>query len=164
MKKTILSVIICEDADGDGYYCWGLGPKPSHCPSWVPDTPDGDDSDINYGPIDTYGNLQALASGTTINTPVFYSTNNTITQHLGVVNGGVITVEATTTMSGDGKIRVCEGGKLIVDGGTLQNADLELVPGCQVIIKNNGNIYMANGKTFNAPEGVIVDIPYGSVN
>lgn len=158
------SDIICEDADGDGYYCWGLGPKPSHCPSWVPDTPDGDDSDINYGPIDTYGNLQALASGTTINTPVFYSTNNTITQHLGVVNGGVITVEATTTMSGDGKIRVCEGGKLIVDGGTLQNADLELVPGCQVIIKNNGNIYMANGKTFNAPEGVIVDIPYGSVN
>ena len=24
--------ILCTDNDGDGYYCWGMGPKPSHCP------------------------------------------------------------------------------------------------------------------------------------
>lgn len=158
------SDIVCEDADGDGYYFWGVGSKPSHCPSWVPDTPDGDDSNINYGPIDAYGNLQALPAGTTIKTSVTYNSNNTITQHLGVVNGGTITVKATTTMSGNGKIRVCEGGKLIVDGGTLQNADLELVPGCQVVVKNNGKVNMASGKTFDAPEGAVVEIPYGSIN
>jgi hypothetical protein len=67
-------------------------------------------------------------------------------------------------MSGNGKIRICEGGKLIVDGGTLQNADLELVPGCHITIKNNGKINMARGKTFEAPEGVVIDIPYGSIN
>lgn len=158
------SDIICSDADGDGYYFWGPGAKPSHCPSWVPNTPDGDDSNINYGPIDAYGNLQSLPAGTTIKTAVTYNSNNTITQHLGVVSGGIITVKATSTMSGNGKIRVCEGGKLIVDGGTLQNADLELVPGSQVTIKNNGKINMASGKTFDAPEGVVVDIPYGSIN
>lgn len=158
------SDIVCEDADGDGYYFWGVGSKPSHCPSWVPDTPDGNDSDINYGPIDAYGNLQSLPTGTTIKTPVTYNSNNSITQHLGVVNGGTITVKATTTMSGNGKIRVCEGGKLIVDGGTLQNADLELVPGCQVVVKNNGKVNMASGKTFDAPEGAVVEIPYGSIN
>jgi len=26
--------IICEDRDGDGYYYWGIGPKPSTCPCW----------------------------------------------------------------------------------------------------------------------------------
>ena len=158
------SNIVCSDADGDGYYYWGPIGKPSHCPSWVPDTPDGDDSNINYGPIDAYGFLQSLPAGTTIKTAVTYNSNNTITQHLGVVSGGIITVKATSTMSGNGKIRVCEGGKLIVDGGTLQNANLELVPGSQVTIKNNGKINMASGKTFEAPEGVIVDIPYGSIN
>ena len=158
------SDIVCSDADGDGYYFWGLGPKPSHCPLWAPDTPDGDDSNINYGPIDAYGNLQTLPAGTTIKTSVTYNSNNTITQHLGVVSGGIITVKATSTMSGNGKIRICEGGKLIVDGGTLQNADLELVPGCHITIKNNGKINMASGKTFEAPEGVVVDIPYGSIN
>ena len=49
------SDIVCEDADGDGYYFWGIGPKPSDCPSWVPDTPDGDDSDYRKGPINNNG-------------------------------------------------------------------------------------------------------------
>ena len=158
------SDIVCEDADGDGYYFWGIGPKPSQCPSWVPDVPDGNDSDINYGPIDAYGNLQSLPSGTTIRNSITYNSNNSINQHLGIVNGGIITVKATSVISGTGRIRVCEGGKLIVDGGTLQNADLELVPGCEVVVKNNGKINMASGKTFEAPEGALVDIPYGSIN
>ena len=35
------SDIVCADNDGDGYYSWGIGPKPSHCPD-SPDVPDGD--------------------------------------------------------------------------------------------------------------------------
>ena len=46
---------IWEDNDGDGYYNWGIGPKPSNCPSWIPDTPDGDDSNAAEGPMDEYG-------------------------------------------------------------------------------------------------------------
>ncbi len=50
--------ILCTDNDGDGYYCWGMGPKPSHCPD-SPDEPDGDDSDPCIGPMDEYGNFKS---------------------------------------------------------------------------------------------------------
>ena len=46
--------IVCVDNDGDGYYSWGIGPKPAHCPP-CPAEPDGDDSDPNIGPMDEYG-------------------------------------------------------------------------------------------------------------
>ena len=51
--------VLCTDNDGDGYYCWGIGPKPSHCPE-CPDEPDGDDSDPCIGPMDEYGNLKSI--------------------------------------------------------------------------------------------------------
>lgn len=41
--------IVCEDADGDGYYYWGIGPKPTWCPAWVPNTKDGNDSNYTEG-------------------------------------------------------------------------------------------------------------------
>ncbi|MBP5423599.1 MAG: hypothetical protein J6Y78_14285, partial [Paludibacteraceae bacterium] len=44
----------CVDMDGDGYYYWGIGPKPAHCPP-CPDEPDGDDSNPNLGPLNSYG-------------------------------------------------------------------------------------------------------------
>jgi hypothetical protein len=45
--------VICADGDGDGYYWWGLGPKPASCTG--PDTPDGNDTDPTLGPLDQYG-------------------------------------------------------------------------------------------------------------
>ncbi|MCK9236243.1 MAG: hypothetical protein M0P09_08030 [Acholeplasmataceae bacterium] len=48
------SDINCYDKDGDGYYFWGIGPKPDHCPP-CPDEPDGDDSNPSLGPINEYG-------------------------------------------------------------------------------------------------------------
>ena len=156
--------ILCEDADGDGFYFWGIGDRPAHCPSWVPDEPDGDDSDINYGPLDEYGHLEQLTCGYTINTPTAHTGNQTLTCRIGIVNGGVLTITGTATMSGNAKIRVCEGGTLIVDGGIIQNADLVLVPGCTVVLRNGGIINMAAGKTFEAPVGVAVNIESGEIN
>ncbi|NJM15161.1 MAG: T9SS type A sorting domain-containing protein [Bacteroidales bacterium] len=46
--------IKCLDLDGDGYYNWGIGPKPAHCPP-CPDLPDGDDSNPALGPVDEFG-------------------------------------------------------------------------------------------------------------
>lgn len=48
------SDVNCKDEDGDGYYFWGIGPKPSHCPS-CSDMPDGDDSDASLGPLNEDG-------------------------------------------------------------------------------------------------------------
>lgn len=46
--------IQCYDMDRDGYYYWGIGPKPAHCPQ-CPDEPDGDDSNPALGPLNAYG-------------------------------------------------------------------------------------------------------------
>lgn len=46
--------IICEDLDGDGYYNWGIGPKPSYCPP-CPDQPDGNDRNPNVGGMNSFG-------------------------------------------------------------------------------------------------------------
>jgi hypothetical protein len=70
----------------------------------------------------------------------------------------------TEPSPGHTKIRVCEGGILIVDGGTLQNADITMVPGSTLIIRNNGVINMASGKEFIAPVGTIVNIESGEIN
>ena len=63
-KAPIISTInsydvICTDSDGDGYYWWGLGPKPANCPP-CPDQADGDDSDPTKGPLDQYGYCMPL--------------------------------------------------------------------------------------------------------
>lgn len=47
-----------QDADGDGYYWWGLGTKPAGCPG--PDLPDGNDTDATLGPLDEYGYCMQL--------------------------------------------------------------------------------------------------------
>lgn len=157
--------VICEDRDGDGYYFWGIGQKPANCPDWVPDVKDGDDFNINYGTMDENGFLQSLSpNGYTINTSVTYSSNNVVSSRIGIVNNGILTITGTTTMNAQSVIRVCEGGTLIVDGGTLQNANLKLIPGSHLIIRNNGSINMSSDTPFYAPLGVIVDIESGTID
>jgi C1A family cysteine protease len=55
-RKLDITDVICNDNDGDGYYSWGIGPKPAHCPD-SPDEADGDDSNPCIGPMDEYGHL-----------------------------------------------------------------------------------------------------------
>jgi hypothetical protein len=157
------SDIVCEDADGDGYYFWGVGDKPAHCPSWAPDTPDGDDSDINSGPLDNYGYCANLPPGITIKTPRTFSGSDTESRRIGIVNEGILTITGSTTLTGNAKIRVCENGILIIDGGTLNDAKIDMVPGGKLIIRNNGTINMAYGENFNAPAGAIVEIEEGEI-
>ena len=51
----------CVDMDGDGYYNWGIGPKPAHCPP-CPDEPDGDDSNPNLGPLNSFGQCTIIGT------------------------------------------------------------------------------------------------------
>jgi Leucine-rich repeat (LRR) protein len=64
--------IHCVDNDGDGYYNWGIGPKPSHCPE-CPAKPDGNDANPCIGPMDEYGNLfSPTATPKTYDTVILY--------------------------------------------------------------------------------------------
>lgn len=53
--------IVCVDRDGDGYYSWGLGPKPANCPP-SPDQPDGNDHDASLGPMNQFGFCKKLGA------------------------------------------------------------------------------------------------------
>jgi len=46
--------IKCRDEDNDGFYFWGIGSKPGHCPP-CPDERDGDDNDPSVGPLNENG-------------------------------------------------------------------------------------------------------------
>lgn len=155
--------IVCEDADGDGLYFWGLGPKPSNCPSWVPDIRDGDDSDINYGEMDMYGYLQELPTGITIKTDTICYESHLESKRIGIVNDGVLTITGNITMTSPSIIRVCEGGELVVDGGNIGNADIQIVPGGTLTVKNNGVISMASGKSLEVPIGAVLNLENGVI-
>lgn len=161
------SDIVCEDADGDGYYCWGLGEKPSSSPSWVPDSPDGDDSDYRYGPIDAYGNIEDLElrglETTNIISNYTFTERDFLYSNICVCGLSKLTIQSLITLYGKVKIKVEPQGELVIDGGQLLNADIELSSGSKLLIKNGGSISMRNGKEFYAPMGAVVEIEEGLI-
>ena len=161
--------IVCEDADGDGYYFWGISSnKPSNCPSWVPNEPDGNDSNYQYGPMDSHGNLEdlelrALQTTHTV-TDVTYTSRAYFYTTTCVCSMSKLTIKSTITIYGNAKIIVEQNGELVIDGGELQNADIELNVGSKLVLKNGGTIKMRNGKNFYAPIGASVTIEEGEIN
>lgn len=99
----------------------------------------------------------------TIKTSTTYDTNTNLSGRIGIVKDGVLIISSTINQSGSGRIRVCEGGALIVDGGALLNANITMIPGSTLILKNNGRISMAPGWSFYAPKGVVVKIESGEI-
>ena len=162
-----MAEIICEDADGDGYYFWGLGAKPASCPSWAPDEPDGDDHCYQYGPMDDFGNLRDLSSEAlneiVINDDVIYDTRKYVYNSIRIVSGGKLTVTDLINLYGNCIITIENGGQLIIDGGTIQGACLQLGNESSLTIRNNGVINMRSNCDFAAPQGAVVNIEYGRI-
>lgn len=157
------SDVVCEDADGDGYYFWGLGPKPSNCPSGVPDTPDGDDSDPTVGAMDAYGNLTTLTNEIVISSLVNYNTVKNFRHNIRITNGGHLRITNTTSLRNAAQIIVENGGILTIDGGTLNNARITFNTGSTLNIQNNGTIKKAAGQDLVVPIGTVVNAPYGNI-
>ena len=162
------SDVICEDADGDGYYFWGIGSRPFPCPFWIPFEPDGDDSNYQYGPMDSHGKLEDLGlralQTTHISSNLTYRSNAFFYTNTCVCSMSKLTIKSTITLYGNTKIIIEPDGELVIDGGVLQNADIELNAGSKLVLKNGGTINMRNGKDFYAPIGAIVTIEEGQIN
>ncbi len=90
-----------EDADGDGYYWWGLGPKPANCPG--PDQADGDDSDPTKGPLDQYGYCMPLG-------PVSSPVANFTADPTNLYEGGTVTFADASTNAPTSWSWTFEGG------------------------------------------------------
>ena len=68
--------VSCTDNDNDGYYNWGIGPKPSTCPANAKAEEDCDDSNPNLGPMSVNcGSKYESAEQKSTPTPVQTSTS-----------------------------------------------------------------------------------------
>ena len=141
--------IICSDADNDGYYFWGIGDKPAHCPVWAPDTPDGDDSNPLYGAMDEYGFLQEMGphnkSPLHVSKDRAFTTPQIIDRDITITSGATLTITSYLTMHPDAKILI-QGGKLVLDGGTIRNGYIRNKG--SLIIKNDGVVEMCGDDQF----------------
>lgn len=166
------SDIVCEDADGDGYYFWGIGNKPSYCPTWVPDVADGNDNDYSKGQLyltDPYtiGSLEPLTPNS--NTPItisgntYYSSRYSVYSNINITSGGTLTVSNILNLFGRVTITVQSGGHLVIDGGVITNANITFASGGKLTIKNGGKLVMRTNTDFYVPTGALVDITSGEI-
>ncbi len=152
------------DNDGDGYYYWGVGVRPMHTPEWVPYNADGDDGNPLLGPMNEYGYCDEIGPTEENSLKMNIGNNYCATPllHRGNViipSGATLLVTSHMTMHKDAKI-IINGGKLIIDGGTIHNGDI-LNKG-SVIIKNGGRVEMRSDDEFinNAPSVTIENNGY----
>lgn len=163
--------IVCEDVDGDGYYNWGIGSKPAHCPNWVPDTPDGDDSDYTKGPVDKYGflsDIPSMVSDSTIYIAQDTEWNNQkyVYHNVYVYGGKTLRITNDITFYRGASLYLSSGSKLIIDGGSLTNVSITYVgtSGTSIQLLNNGEIKYIDNQDFKVPLGVSLDINHGKIN
>jgi len=129
--------VICEDKDGDGYYWWGLGPKPAGYN--IPDTPDGDDSDPTRGPVDAYGYYILLS----LPPAADFSADKTTIVEGETVQFIDLSSQITTSWSW-----VFEGGNPATS--TAQNPIVSYaVPGSYKVALTASNVYGSNTKTVS---------------
>ena len=159
--------IICEDSDGDGYYFWGIGPKPLSCPSWIPDEPDGDDSDTMAGPMDEYGYLEDLNP---LHRPIIEITTSEATTEIGrhynyirISNNATWTINHNQYFYNGAEIIVKNGSTLVVSGATLENVNISIESGAKIIVNNNGRIHLKSLSEFAPPLGAIIEMNYGEI-
>jgi hypothetical protein len=160
--------IKCLDLDGDGYYNWGIGPKPANCPACVSDEEDGDDSDPNLGPMDEYGYCQQLTApitypGTTITSNTTWNTKQTFCGNLVISNGATLTITNQLTMPIFSTITLQGNSKLIIDGGKITYANIIANSGSELTLQNNGILELYKNDELTINTGAIFNHTYGEV-
>lgn len=158
--------VICEDRDGDGYYFWGLGDKPAHCPSCAPDTPDGDDSNPGLTVMNEYGQFLPIINRTEsiIFTNTTWNANDTLCGDVYIQDNATLTItNASITLHPLSHILVEEGATLIVDNATIVNAEIIVQDGGSLIIRNNGIIQQGEDDKIDIQLGGTLQIISGEI-
>ena len=155
--------IVIKDSDVDGYYTWGLREKPDSLPKWIPEIPDGDDSNPDYGPIDQYGHIQEIILGPTIKieTKEYWSEDNYLYNNIIIANEGSLTISSDIILYKDACVLVENGGELIIDNGCIRQADITLKNGANMIVKDNGKVVLDSYDDFISEIGATLTIYSG---
>lgn len=158
--------VVCEDRDGDGYYFWGLGDKPAHCPSCAPEIPDGDDSNPDLTVMNEYGQFlpQLVQSDEIITTNTLWSVDDTLCGDVYIQNNATLTItNASITLHPLSHILVEEGATLIVDNSTIINAEIIVNAGGNLIVRNNGIIQEGEDDKVDIQLGGLMQIESGEI-
>lgn len=154
--------ILCEDRDGDGYYNWGLGNKPSTCPDCAPDDEDGDDSDPMVGPMDELGNLSPITpyihQGTTIVGTEIWEDTVILCGNLTIENNSslVITNSGILVMPNHSVIRVKSGAELQVVAARIKNSNIVVEAGGKLRILYGQLMRDFNDEIFIEQGGIFI--------
>ena len=144
--------VACLDVDGDGYYNWGIGPKPATCPN-CPDAEDCDDSSPLIGPYNEKYECVVLCNNYVyssipehITGQALWGSEKYLDHDIIIDNGGTLTILNTIHMGGLTKIIVKPGGKLILDyGAVLTGLCDNMWQGIEVWGNSNTHQYAING-------------------
>lgn len=99
-----------------------------------------------------------------VESTVYWNRDQTIDKTIYIKQGGTLYVTATIGMGSTKKIIVRNGGKLVIDGGVLNNAFIEVESGGQLQIINNGTIKLRNAAALDVKKGGTLDINYGYID
>lgn len=137
--------IVVEDADGDGYYFWGVGERPTSLPNWVPMEPDGEDTDPTKGPLDNFGNLRNINFTDTLH-KIHITRSQTLSSSeyclptIYVESGATLKITGDICLNRHSRIFVKNGGILVLDGAHLTRASIKVYSGGKVEIKNGSSL------------------------
>lgn len=158
--------IICEDADGDGYFFWGTGPKPVSCPEYAMDEADFDDSNTLLGSINASGVVENLNPEEldTLDANSFFDLEYTHNcyNHI-VVSPGYFDIIDDIHFHNGAKIFMRSGAILELYDGTLYDAEIIMEPGSKLTVNYGAGIKLRQGVSFNPPLGAIVEINHGFI-
>lgn len=159
--------IQCTDEDGDGYYFWGIGPRPASCPVWAPEEPDGDDSDYSAGPLDSLGykksNSPDLQDTLYVDQNTTWDSYRYLHRHVCVCNGATLTIQSEVRCYDGVSFTILPAATLAVSGGKVNNALLKPRSGGNVLLINQGEILLPCGRDVEFPIGVGLLMNSGSI-
>ena len=158
-----------EDLDGDGYYNWGIGPRPdSRLPVWAEQEEDGDDSNPAIGRMTDYGFMEAADSISYLEIANDSIATSSWFQRVPIVidAGKQLTIKGTVVCHPDAQIEMDYGSKLIIDRGKLVDPNFFIYSGAMptLILRNGASIIFTSHRgSFSPPLGLKVQIESGNI-
>ena len=169
MRNLTDDDIVIEDLDGDGYFNWGIGPRPDdRLPAWAEQEEDGDDSKKLKGPMDQYGFISDLSYSEPVYVVDHDMTDTELAESIGGrfirrhirINPGVtLTVTGALCLHSTKSIYMYSNSVLHINGGSF--TDLGMIKsgnGSLLKIDNGGQILHYKRNEFSLPVGILLDM------
>jgi len=75
-----------------------------------------------------------------------------------------LTITATATVLPNYTITIQNGGKLILDGGIIDDGNIVVQNGSEIVITNNGKILLGSYDNLDIQLGAIMNNTYGEIS